>query len=35
LAQANLVVPNLSPGQYPVVITVNGVESNAGTMYVK
>jgi uncharacterized protein (TIGR03437 family) len=35
LAQANLVVPNLSPGKYPVVITVNGVESNAGTMYVK
>ena len=35
LAQANLVVPNLSPGKYPIVITVNGVDSNAGTMSVK
>jgi uncharacterized protein (TIGR03437 family) len=35
LAQANLEVPNLSPGKYPIVITVNGVDSNAGTMYVK
>jgi uncharacterized protein (TIGR03437 family) len=35
LAQANLEVPNLSPGKYPIVITVNGVDSNAGTMWVK
>lgn len=35
LTQANLEVPNLSPGKYPVVITVNGVDSNAATMYVK
>jgi uncharacterized protein (TIGR03437 family) len=35
LAQANLVVPVLSPGKYPIVITVNGVDSNAATMYVQ
>jgi uncharacterized protein (TIGR03437 family) len=35
LAQANLVVPVLSPGKYPIVITVNGVESNAATMYIQ
>jgi len=35
LDQANLVVPvGLSTGAYPVVITVNGVESNGPTMYV-
>ena len=35
LAQSNLEIPNLSPGKYPVVITVNGVDSNAAGMYVK
>jgi uncharacterized protein (TIGR03437 family) len=35
LAQANLEIPNLSPGKYPIVITVNGVDSNAASMYVK
>jgi uncharacterized protein (TIGR03437 family) len=34
LDQANLVVPSLSTGAYPVVITVGGVESNGPTMYV-
>jgi uncharacterized protein (TIGR03437 family) len=34
LDQANLTVPGLSTGAYPVVITVNGVESNGPTMYV-
>jgi uncharacterized protein (TIGR03437 family) len=27
LAQANIQVPELAPGDYPVVITVNGVAS--------
>jgi uncharacterized protein (TIGR03437 family) len=35
LAQANLEVPNLSPGKYPVIVTVDGIDSNAATMYVK
>lgn len=35
LAQANLEIPNLSPGKYPVIVTVGGVDSNAGTMWVK
>ncbi|MEO8368357.1 MAG: SBBP repeat-containing protein, partial [Candidatus Solibacter sp.] len=35
LAQANLEVPNLSPGKYTIVLTVDGVESNAGSMWVK
>jgi uncharacterized protein (TIGR03437 family) len=35
LAQANLEVPNLSPGQYPIVITINGVATNAADMWVK
>jgi uncharacterized protein (TIGR03437 family) len=35
LAQANLEIPNLSPGQYPIVITIDGVASNAGSMWVK
>ena len=35
LDQANLVVPpGLSTGSYPVVITINGVQSNGPTMYV-
>jgi uncharacterized protein (TIGR03437 family) len=34
LAQANLAVPNLSPGQYPIVITVGGIDSNHATMWV-
>lgn len=34
LAQANLQVPSLSPGAYPVVITVNGVSSNGPNVYV-
>jgi uncharacterized protein (TIGR03437 family) len=35
IAQANLVVPGLSPGAYPVVITIGGVASNQGTVYVQ
>ena len=35
LAQANLEIPNLSPGKYPVIITVNGVDSNASSIYVQ
>ncbi len=35
LAQGNLLVPALSPGAYPVVITVGGVRSNAATVYVQ
>jgi uncharacterized protein (TIGR03437 family) len=34
LAQANIVVPNLAPGDYPVVITVGGAASNAATITV-
>jgi uncharacterized protein (TIGR03437 family) len=34
-AQANLVVPGLSSGAYPVVVTVNGVASNGATVYVQ
>ena len=35
LAQANLFVPNLSPGKYPIVITIGGVASNAANMWVQ
>jgi uncharacterized protein (TIGR03437 family) len=35
LAQANLYVPNLSPGKYPIVIAIDGVASNAGFMWVQ
>ncbi|HXA49128.1 MAG TPA: SBBP repeat-containing protein, partial [Candidatus Acidoferrum sp.] len=35
LAQANLEIPNLSPGKYPVIVTVNGVDSNAANIYVQ
>ena len=35
LAQANLEIPNLSPGKYPIVITVNGIDSNPAPMYVR
>jgi uncharacterized protein (TIGR03437 family) len=34
-AQANLVVPGLSSGAYPVVVTVGGVASNGPTVYVQ
>jgi uncharacterized protein (TIGR03437 family) len=34
-AQANLVVPGLSPGAYSVVITIGGVASNSPTLYVQ
>ena len=34
LAQANLFVPNLSPGRYPISITIGGVASNAANMWV-
>jgi uncharacterized protein (TIGR03437 family) len=34
LAQANLVVPNLIPGKYPIVITIGGIDSNPATMWV-
>jgi uncharacterized protein (TIGR03437 family) len=35
LAQANLFVPNLSPGKYPILITINGVDSSASPMWVQ
>ena len=35
LAQANLEIPNLSPGKYNIVLTMDGVDSNAGSMWVK
>lgn len=35
LAQANLVVPNLSPGQYPISINIGGISSNPATMFVQ
>jgi uncharacterized protein (TIGR03437 family) len=35
LAQANVIVPNLATNDYPLVLTVNGVASNAGTVAVK
>ena len=35
LAQANLVVPQLSAGQYPVEITVGGVTSNSPSISVR
>jgi uncharacterized protein (TIGR03437 family) len=34
LDQANLTVPSLSTGAYPVVITVGGVQSNGPTIYI-
>jgi uncharacterized protein (TIGR03437 family) len=34
-AQANLVIPGLSSGAYPVVITVGGAASNGATVYVQ
>jgi uncharacterized protein (TIGR03437 family) len=35
LAQANLLVPALSPGAYQVVVTIGGVASNGATVYVQ
>ena len=35
LAQVNLRIPNLLPGDYPLVITVNGEKSNAAMVTVK
>jgi uncharacterized protein (TIGR03437 family) len=35
MAQANLMVPGLSPGAYPVVVTIGGVASNPATVYVQ
>jgi len=35
LAQANLVVPNLSPGDYPVVVRIGSATSNAPILSVK
>jgi uncharacterized protein (TIGR03437 family) len=35
LAQANVQVPNLPPGDYPISITIAGSVSNAGTITVK
>lgn len=35
VAQANLIVPAISPGAYPVVVTVGGVPSNGPTVYTK
>jgi uncharacterized protein (TIGR03437 family) len=35
LAQANVLVPDLAPGDYPLVITVGGVASNAPLVSVK
>lgn len=34
LAQANLLVPQLAPGDYDVVLTINGVQSNAAVVSV-
>jgi uncharacterized protein (TIGR03437 family) len=34
-AQANLVVPGLSPGSYSVVVTIGGIASNSATVYVQ
>ncbi len=34
LAQANILIPNMTPGDYPLVLTVGGVKSNAGTITV-
>jgi uncharacterized protein (TIGR03437 family) len=35
LMQVNLKIPNLAPGSYPLVITVNGEKSNAAMITVK
>jgi len=35
LAQANLFVPNLSPGEYPIIITIGGIDSNPAMMWVQ
>lgn len=35
LAQANVVIPDLPAGDYPLVITVDGVASNAATVQVR
>ncbi len=35
LGQANVMVPNLATDDYPLVLTVNGVASNSGTVAVK
>jgi uncharacterized protein (TIGR03437 family) len=35
LAQANIVVPTLTPGSYPITITVGGSASNTPVLYVK
>jgi uncharacterized protein (TIGR03437 family) len=35
LAQANVLIPALSPGAYPVTITVGGVTSNGPAVYVQ
>ena len=35
LAQANLEIPNLNPGKYNMILTVDGVDSNAGSIWVK
>ena len=35
LAQANVIVPPLSIGTYPIVITIGGVNSNGALVYVK
>jgi uncharacterized protein (TIGR03437 family) len=32
LAQANIIIPNFPAGDYPVVVTVNGVPSNSATI---
>ncbi len=33
--QVNIVVPQLAPGDYPLVITVGGIASNSGTISVR
>jgi uncharacterized protein (TIGR03437 family) len=35
LAQVNLKIPNLAPGNYPLVVTVKGEKSNTATVTVK
>jgi uncharacterized protein (TIGR03437 family) len=35
LTQVNLKIPNLLPGDYPLVVTINGETSNASTITVR
>ena len=35
LGQANVQVPDLAPGDYPLVLTIGGIPSNAGIISVR